>query len=421
MQFETQCLHAGYSPKSGEPRVQPIVQSTTYTYDSAEDIGDLFDLKKVGFFYTRLSNPTTNVVEEKLAALEGGVAALCTSSGQSAIFYALLNILEAGDHFISSTSIYGGSYNMFAHTFKKMGISVTFVDQSLPLEELEKAIQPNTKAIFGETIANPELRVLDIEKFAQLAQKAEIPLIVDNTFATPYFCKPFEFGANIVVHSTTKYLDGHAVALGGVVIDGGNFDWTRGKFPAFTQPDSTYHGLVYTESFGAAAYIVKARVQLMRDLGATPAPQNSFLLNLGLETLALRMKAHYENALEVAKFLENQPLVASVNYPALPSSPDYALKQKYVPNGLCGVISFEIKGGREAAAKWLNALTLISREVHVADIRTCALHPATSTHRQLSAEELKKINISEGLVRISVGIESISDILADIKQAFAAV
>ncbi|HGO5854294.1 TPA: O-acetylhomoserine aminocarboxypropyltransferase/cysteine synthase family protein [Mannheimia haemolytica] len=421
MQFETQCLHAGYSPKSGEPRVQPIVQSTTYTYDSAEDIGDLFDLKKAGFFYTRLSNPTTNVVEEKLAALEGGVAALCTSSGQSAIFYALLNILEAGDHFISSTSIYGGSYNMFAHTFKKMGISVTFVDQSLPLEELEKAIQPNTKAIFGETIANPELRVLDIEKFAQLAQKAEIPLIVDNTFATPYFCKPFEFGANIVVHSTTKYLDGHAVALGGVVIDGGNFDWTRGKFPAFTQPDSTYHGLVYTESFGAAAYIVKARVQLMRDLGATPAPQNSFLLNLGLETLALRMKAHYENALEVAKFLENQPLVASVNYPALPSSPDYALKQKYVPNGLCGVISFEIKGGREAAAKWLNALTLISREVHVADIRTCALHPATSTHRQLSAEELKKINISEGLVRISVGIESISDILADIKQAFAAV
>lgn len=421
MQFETQCLHAGYSPKSGEPRVQPIVQSTTYTYDSAEDIGDLFDLKKAGFFYTRLSNPTTNVVEEKLAALEGGVAALCTSSGQSAIFYALLNTLEAGDHFISSTSIYGGSYNMFSHTFKKMGISVTFVDQSLPLEELEKAIQPNTKAIFGETIANPELRVLDIEKFAQLAQKAEIPLIVDNTFATPYFCKPFEFGANIVVHSTTKYLDGHAVALGGVVIDGGNFDWTRGKFPAFTQPDSTYHGLVYTESFGAAAYIVKARVQLMRDLGATPAPQNSFLLNLGLETLALRMKAHYENALEVAKFLENQPLVASVNYPALPSSPDYALKQKYVPNGLCGVISFEIKGGREAAAKWLNALTLISREVHVADIRTCALHPATSTHRQLSAEELKKINISEGLVRISVGIESISDILSDIKQAFAAV
>lgn len=286
MQFETQCLHAGYQPKSGEPRVQPIVQSTTFTYDSAEDIGDLFDLKKAGFFYTRLANPTTNAAEEKLTALEGGVGALCTSSGQAATFYALLNILEAGDHFISSTSIYGGTYNLFAHTFKKMGISVTFVDQTQPLSELEKAIRPNTKAIFGETIANPELRILDIEKFAQLAQKAQVPLIIDNTFATPYFCRPFEFGANIVVHSTTKYLDGHAVAMGGVIIDGGNFNWNNGKFPAFTQPDDSYHGLIYTETFGAAAYIVKARVQLMRDLGATPAPQNSFLLNLGMETLA---------------------------------------------------------------------------------------------------------------------------------------
>ncbi|HJF74834.1 MAG TPA: O-acetylhomoserine aminocarboxypropyltransferase/cysteine synthase [Gallibacterium anatis] len=421
MQFETQCLHAGYQPKSGEPRVQPIVQSTTFTYDSAEDIGDLFDLKKAGFFYTRLANPTTNAAEEKLTALEGGVGALCTSSGQAATFYALLNILEAGDHFISSTSIYGGTYNLFAHTFKKMGISVTFVDQTHPLSELEKAIQPNTKAIFGETIANPELRVLDIEKFAQLAQKAQVPLIIDNTFATPFFCRPFEFGANIVVHSTTKYLDGHAVAMGGVIIDGGNFNWNNGKFPAFTQPDDSYHGLIYTETFGAAAYIVKARVQLMRDLGATPAPQNSFLLNLGMETLPLRMQAHYNNALQVAQYLEKQPLVNSVNYPALASSPDYALKQKYVPNGLCGVISFELKGGREAAAKWLNALKLVSREVHVADIRTCALHPATSTHRQLSEEELEKINISAGLIRISVGIENIQDILADIEQAFNAI
>ncbi|KGQ41521.1 O-acetylhomoserine aminocarboxypropyltransferase [Gallibacterium anatis] len=421
MQFETQCLHAGYQPKSGEPRVQPIVQSTTFTYDSAEDIGDLFDLKKAGFFYTRLANPTTNAAEEKLTSLEGGVGALCTSSGQAATFYALLNILEAGDNFISSTSIYGGTYNLFAHTFKKMGISVTFVDQTQPLSELEKAIQPNTKAIFGETIANPELRILDIEKFAQLAQKAQVPLIIDNTFATPYFCRPFEFGANIVVHSTTKYLDGHAVAMGGVIIDGGNFNWNNGKFPAFTQPDDSYHGLIYTETFGAAAYIVKARVQLMRDLGATPAPQNSFLLNLGMETLPLRMQAHYNNALQVAQYLEKQPLVNSVNYPALASSPDYALKQKYVPNGLCGVISFELKGGREAAAKWLNALKLVSREVHVADIRTCALHPATSTHRQLSEEELEKINISSGLIRISVGIENIQDILADIEQAFNAI
>ncbi|MDK9430506.1 O-acetylhomoserine aminocarboxypropyltransferase/cysteine synthase [Gallibacterium anatis] len=421
MQFETQCLHAGYQPKSGEPRVQPIVQSTTFTYNSAEDIGDLFDLKKAGFFYTRLANPTTNVAEEKLTALEGGVGALCTSSGQAATFYALLNILEDGDHFISSTSIYGGTYNLFAHTFKKMGISVTFVDQTQPLSELEKAIQPNTKAIFGETIANPELRILDIEKFAQLAQKAQVPLIIDNTFATPYFCRPFEFGANIVVHSTTKYLDGHAVAMGGVIIDGGNFNWNNGKFPAFTQPDDSYHGLIYTETFGAAAYIVKARVQLMRDLGATPAPQNSFLLNLGMETLPLRMQAHYNNALQVAQYLEKQPLVNSVNYPALASSPDYALKQKYVPNGLCGVISFELKGGREAAAKWLNALKLVSREVHVADIRTCALHPATSTHRQLSEEELEKINISARLIRISVGIENIQDILVDIEQAFNAI
>lgn len=418
MNFETLCLHAGYTPKNGEPRALPIVQSTTFTYDSAESIGKLFDLEEAGFFYTRLANPTTNAVEEKIAALEGGVAAMCTASGQSAVFYALMNLLESGDHFISASSIYGGSYNLFAHTFRKMGIEVTFVDQFAPIEELKKAIRPNTKAVFGETIANPALRVLDIEKFAALAQAAGCPLVVDNTFATPYFCRPFEFGANIVVHSSSKYLDGHAVALGGVIIDGGNFDWNNPKFKAFHQPDETYHGLVYTETFGKAAYMVKARVQLMRDLGATPAPQNSFLLNLGLETLSLRMKQHFANAKAVAEFLEAHPQVKSVYYPALASSPDFALQQKYTPNGLCGVLSFELKGNKETAMKWLNALKLVSREVHVADIRTCALHPATSTHRQLSTEDLKAANISETLIRLSVGIETLEDILADLTQAF---
>jgi len=393
MKFETKCLHAGYSPKNGEPRVQPIVQSTTYTY---------------------------NAPEEKITALEGGVATMCTASGQSAVFYAMLNILEAGDHFISSSYVYGGTYNLFAHTFKKMGIKVTFVDQDLSLEELKKAIRPNTKAVFAETIANPALRVLDIEKFTALAKAAEAPLLVDNTFATPYFCRPIKFGANVVIHSTSKYLDGHAIALGGAITDGGNFNWNNGKYPQLSTPDQTYHGLVYTEAFGPAAYIVKARVQLMRDLGAAPAPQNSFLLNVGMETLALRMQRHYENAQAVAEFLEKHPQVAKVNYPGLPSSPDYALKQKYLPNGLCGVISFEIKGDKETAAKWLNALQMTSREVHVADIRTCALHPATSTHRQLNEAELEKAGISAGLIRLSCGIENIQDILADLEQAFAA-
>ncbi len=421
MEFATKCLHAGYSPKNGEPRVQPIVQSTTYTYDSAEEIGKLFDLQAAGYFYTRLANPTTNAAEEKITALEGGVATMCTASGQSAVFYAMLNILEAGDHFISSSCVYGGTYNLFAHTFKKMGIEVSFVDQDLPLEELKKAIRPNTKAVFAETIANPALRVLDIEKFAALAQAAQAPLLIDNTFATPYFCRPIEFGANVVIHSTSKYLDGHAIALGGSITDGGNFDWNNGKYPhQLSTPDQTYHGLVYTEAFGPAAYIVKARVQLMRDLGATPAPQNSFLLNVGMETLALRMQRHYENAQVVAEFLEKHPQVENVNYPGLIRSPDYALKQKYLPNGLCGVISFEIKGGKDAAAKWLNALQMTSREVHVADIRTCALHPATSTHRQLSEAELEKAGISAGLIRLSCGIESVQDILADLEQAFNA-
>ncbi|WP_368252138.1 O-acetylhomoserine aminocarboxypropyltransferase/cysteine synthase family protein [Enterococcus sp. 2201sp1_2201st1_B8_2201SCRN_220225] len=418
MEFETKCLHAGYTPENGEPRVLPIVQSTTYTYDSTESIGKLFDLEESGFFYTRLANPTTSAVEEKLAALEEGVGALCTASGQSATFYALLNILESGDHFVSSAYIYGGTYNLFAHTLKKMGIEVTFVDQFAPLEELSKAIRPNTKAVFGESIANPAMHVLDIEKFAQLAHDHDLPLLVDNTFATPYFCQPFKYGADIVIHSTTKYLDGHAVATGGVIIDGGHFDWNNGKFPQLSKPDETYHGIVYTETFGPAAYITKARVQLMRDLGATPAPQNSFYLNLGLETLPLRMDRHYENALKVAQFIQSQPSVTKVTYPGLADDANFALKEKYLPKGLCGVISFEIAAGRAAAAKWLDALELVSLEVHVADIRTCALHPATSTHRQMSDEELTAAGISPGMIRISCGIENIEDILADLTQAF---
>lgn len=418
MEFETKCLHAGYTPDNGDPRVLPIVQSTTYTYDSTESIGKLFDLEESGFFYTRLANPTTSAVEEKLAALEGGVGALCTASGQSATFYALLNILESGDHFISSSYIYGGTYNLFAHTFKKMGIEVTFVDQFAPLEELKKAIRPNTKAVFGETIANPAMHVLDFAKFAQLAHEYKIPFFVDNTFATPYFCQPFQHGADIVIHSTTKYLDGHAVATGGVIIDGGHFDWANGKFPQLAEPDETYHGIVYTETFGKAAYITKARVQLMRDLGATPAPQNSFYLNLGLETLPLRMDRHYENALKVAEFIQSQPSVAQITYPGLPTDPNFSLKERYLPNGLCGVITFEIAAGRAAAAKWLDALELVSLEVHVADIRTCALHPATSTHRQMSDEELLAAGISPGTIRLSCGIENSADILSDLAQAF---
>lgn len=417
MEFETKCLHAGYEPKNGEPRVVPIVQSTTYKYDSAEEIGQLFDLKASGYFYTRLANPTTNAAEEKIAALEGGVGALCTSSGQAATFFAVLNILEAGDHLVSTTSIYGGTYNLFAHTFKKMGIAVTFVDQWASLEELQQAIQPNTKAVFAETIANPALHVLDIEKFATFAHDNQVPLLVDNTFATPYFCRPIEYGADIVIHSTTKYLDGHAVQTGGVIVDSGQFDWTNGKFPQLSTPDVTYHGLVYTEAFGPAAYLAKARVQLMRDLGATPSPQNSFLLNLGMETLAVRMDRHFENAKKVAEFLQERPEVSTVSYPTLATDSSYELAQKYLPNGLCGVVSFEIAAGKEQAAKFLDALTLVSLQVHVADIRTCALHPATSTHRQLSETELNEVGISAGLVRISCGIENINDILADLQQA----
>lgn len=418
MEFETKCLHTGYQPGNGEPRVLPITQSTTYTYGSTEEIGKLFDLEEAGYFYTRLANPTTGAVEEKIAALEGGVGALCTASGQAATFYALLNILETGDHLISSSYIYGGTYNLFAHTFRKMGIEVTFVDQDASQAELLQAARPNTKAIFGETIANPAIKVLDQEKFAAVAKKLAIPFIIDNTFATPYFCRPFEFGADIVVHSTTKYLDGHAVQTGGVIVDGGTFDWNNGQFPQLSEPDETYHGIVYTEKFGNAAYITKARVQLMRDLGAAPAPQNSFLLNLGMETLPVRMDRHYQNALDVAEFLTKQPAVKQVYYPGLKTDENYSLAQKYVPNGLCGVISVEFAAGKKAAAKWLDTLKLVSLEVHVADIRTCALHPATSTHRQLTDEELLQAGISPGLVRLSCGIENVNDILADLQQAF---
>ncbi len=418
MEFETKCLHAGYQPQNGGARVLPITQSTTYAYDSTEEIGKLFDLEANGYFYTRLANPTTSAVEEKIAALENGVGALCTSSGQAATFYAVLNILESGDHLISSSYIYGGTYNLFAHTLKKMGIEVTFVDQDAPVEELLQAAKPNTKAIFGETIANPAVKVLDLEKFSAVAKELAIPFIIDNTFATPYFCRPIEFGADIVIHSTTKYLDGHAVQTGGVIVDAGTFDWTNGKFPQLSEPDETYHGIVYTEKFGAAAYITKARVQLMRDLGATPSPQNSFLLNLGIETLSVRMDRHYQNAVTVAEFLEKQAAIEKVYYPGLKSDADYSLAQKYVPNGLCGVISVEFADGKETAAKWLDALDLVSLEVHVADIRTCALHPATSTHRQLTDEELRQAGISPGLVRLSCGIENVADILADLQQAF---
>ncbi|MDF9824100.1 O-acetylhomoserine (thiol)-lyase [Breznakia sp. PF5-3] len=420
MKLETKVLHEGYKPKNGEPRVLPICQSTTYKYDSTEYVGQLFDLTAPGFFYTRLANPTVDAVEQKLAALEGGVGALCTSSGQAASFLAILNILECGDHFISSSYIYGGTVNLFAHTLKKFGIEVTFVDQDLPLEELQKYIKKNTKAVFAETVANPALTVLDIEKFAKLAHDNDVPLIIDNTFPTPYFCRPFEFGADIVTHSTTKYLDGHALQVGGVIIDSGKFNWDNGKFPGLVEPDETYHGVSYVETFKELAYITKARVQLMRDLGSTPAPQNAFLLNAGIETLTVRMDKHYANALDVAKYLQAQDEIESVSFPGLESDPYHELAQKYLPNGCCGVISFIVKGGRERAAKLIDNLKLISLEVHVADIRTCILHPATSTHRQLSDEQLLDCGITPGLVRLSCGIEHIDDILADLKQAFKA-
>lgn len=422
MRPETMCIQAGYEPKNGSPRALPIYQSTTFTFESTEHVGALFDLTAGDAFYTRLGNPTIDCVEKKIAALEGGVGALCTGSGQAASMLAVMNIAEAGDHVIAASAIYGGTFNLLGVTLKKFGVDVTFVDGDAPLEQLQKEIRPNTKAVFGETIANPALHVLDIEKFAALAHNNGIPLIVDNTFATPILCRPFEFGADIIVHSTTKYMDGHAVQMGGVIVDSGKFDWgASGKFPGLTEPDESYHGLRYTESFGAAAYITKARVQLMRDMGTCQTPMGAFLLDLGLQTLPLRIRQHSSNALEVAQFLEQQPDVEFINYPNLPSDKYHALAQKYLPEGTAGVISFSIKGGRARAAKFIDSLKMISLEVHVADIHSCILHPATATHRQLSDEQLVACGITPGLVRLSVGLEHVDDILDDLKQAFAAI
>lgn len=422
MRPETMCIQAGYEPKNGSPRALPIYQSTTFTFDSTEHVGALFDLTAGDAFYTRLGNPTTDCVEKKIAALEGGVGALCTSSGQAASMLSVMNIANAGDHIIVASAVYGGTFNLFGVTLKKFGVDVTFIDGDAPLEQLQKEIRPNTKAVFGETIANPALHVLDIEKFAALAHNNGIPLIVDNTFATPILCRPFEFGADIIVHSTTKYMDGHAVQMGGVIVDNGKFDWgASGKFPGLTEPDESYHGLRYTESFGAAAYITKARVQLMRDMGTCQTPMGAFLLDLGLQTLPLRIRQHSKNALEVAQFLEQQPDVEFINYPNLPSDKYHALAQKYLPEGTAGVISFSIKGGRARAAKFIDSLKMISLEVHVADIHSCILHPATATHRQLSDEQLVACGITPGLVRLSVGLEHVDDILDDLKQAFAAI
>lgn len=418
---ETICVQAGWNPEKGEARVLPIYQSTTFKYDTSEQMADLFDLKASGFFYTRLQNPTNEAVAAKIAALEGGVGAMLTSSGQAATFYAIFNIAGAGDHIVSASTIYGGTFNLFGVTLKKLGIEVTFVDQDAPIEELRKAFRPNTKAVFAETLSNPALNVLDIEKFANLAHEEGVPLIVDNTFATPINLRPFEFGADIIVHSTSKYMDGHAVSLGGAIVDGGSFDWDAyaDKFPGLTQPDDSYHGLVYTQAFGKAAYLTKATVQLMRDLGSTPSPQNSFLLNLGLETLHLRVPRHCENALAVAKYLESRPEVAWVNYPGLESSKDYALAKKYMPNGTCGVITFGLKGGREKSVKLMDSFKFIAIVTHVADARTCVLHPASHTHRQLSDEQLIAAGVAPDLIRLSVGIENVDDIIADIEQAMA--
>ncbi len=419
MHIETQCLHEGYKPGNGDTKAMPIYQSTTYTYDSTEHIGKLFDLSVDGHMYSRISNPTVGFVEEKIAALEGGVGALCTTSGQAASLLAVLNICTAGDHFVAASTIYGGTVNLFAVTLKKFGIECTFVDAEASEEEIQKAFRPNTKALFGETIANPALAVLDIEQFARIAHKNGVPLIVDNTFATPVLCRPIEWGADIVVHSTTKYMDGHAVQVGGVVVDSGNFDWTNGKFPELCQPDESYHGVTYTEQFGRAAYITKARVQLMRDFGAYPHALSAFLLNLGLETLPLRMERHCKNALEAAKFLESHEKVEFVNYPGLEKDRYHALQQKYLPNGCAGVVSFSLRGGRERAVRFIDSLQLASNVVHVADIRTLVLHPASSTHRQLTDEQLAGAGITPGLIRLSVGCEDLSDILADLEQALA--
>lgn len=417
--IETKCLHEGYVPGNGEPRQVPIWQSTTWKYSTSDDMGALFDLEASGYFYTRLQNPTNDFVAAKLCALEGGVAAMLTSSGQAANFFAIFNICEAGDHFIASSSIYGGTYNLFGVTLAKMGIECTFVDQTLPLEELQKYVKPNTKCIFGETITNPTINVLDFEKFAKLAHSNGIPLIVDNTFATPINCRPFEWGADIVTHSTTKYIDGHGGSVGGAIVDSGNFDWMAhaDKFPGLTTPDESYHGIVYAEKFGKGAYITKATVQLMRDLGCIQSPQNAYYINLGLESLDVRVKRHCENAYKVAKFLKSQDKVAWVHYASLEGDDNYELAQKYMPNGTCGVLCFAIKGGREASIKFMDSLKLATIATHVADAKTCLLHPASHTHRQLSDEQLAEAGVSPDLIRYSVGLENADDLIADLQQA----
>lgn len=415
----TLCVQAGYEPKNGEPRVVPIVQSTTFKYDSSEQMANLFDLKEAGYFYTRLANPTNDAVANKITALEGGVAGILTSSGQAANFYALLNIVSAGDHIVASSAIYGGTYNLIANTMKKLGIEATFVEPDVSLEELNKTFKENTKAVFGETLSNPSLSVLDIETFAKAAHDHGVPLIVDNTFPTPIFLRPIEWGADIVTHSTTKYMNGFANSVGGVVVDSGNFDWSKhkDKFPGLTEPDESYHGVVYTETFGKGAYITKMTTTLMRDLGSIPSPQNSFYLGIGLETLHLRMPRHYENALALAKYLKANDKISWITFPGLEGDSQYELAQKYLPDGSCGVIAFGIKGGREAATKFMDGLKLSAVVTHVADSRTCVLHPASTTHRQMNDEELAHAGISPDLIRMSVGIEDAEDIIKDVEQA----
>lgn len=418
MKLDTICVQGTYKPKNGEPRVMPIIQSTTFKYDSSDEMGDLFDLKKSGYFYSRLQNPTCDNAASKIAALEGGVAGMLTGSGQAANFYAIFNIAQAGDHIVSSSAIYGGTFNLFNVTMKKLGIDFTFVSPTATEEEIEAAIQPNTKAIFGETISNPSLDLLDIEVFARVAHRNGIPLIVDNTFATPINCRVFDYGVDIVTHSTTKYMEGHASTIGGAIVDSGNFDWTQNdKFPGLTTPDDSYHGIVYADTFGKGAYITKATVQLMRDLGSVQSPNDAFLLNVGLETLHLRMQRHCENAKAVAQYLKNHPKIEWVKCAMLPDDEQNHLAQKYMPNGTCGVVSFGVKGGRQAATVFMDSLKLAAVVTHVADARTCCLHPASTTHRQLTDEQLAECGVTPDLVRFSCGIEAAEDIIADIEQA----
>lgn len=418
---ETKCIHAGWQPKQGEPRQLPIYQSTTFKYDTSDAMGKLFDLEEPGYFYTRLQNPTNDYAAARICALEGGVAAMLTSSGQAANFFAIFNICENGDHFISSSAIYGGTYNLFGVTMKKMGIECTFVDNNIKEEDLLKQIRPNTKAIFGETITNPTVSIFDFEKFARVAHKAGIPLIVDNTFATPINCRPFEFGVDIVTHSTTKYIDGHGISVGGCIVDSGNFNWDehKEKFPGLTTPDESYHGITYTTKFGKLAFIEKATAQLMRDFGAIQSPQNAFYINIGLETLHLRMKRHCENAQKIAEFLSKNDKVAWVHYPGLEGDEFHQLAMKYMPNGTCGVMAFAIKGGREKSIKFMDSLKLVAIATHVSDSQTCLLHPASHTHRQLTDQQLQEAGISPDLIRLSVGLENVEDLLDDIKQALA--